>query len=92
MSTGVVFLQAQGLTLMIPPRPENSTDIQYHKMRTYQGFGAIGTLPRDGLSGAAIVEDETDNGGVAGFVQYGYIDCIFSRCLDELIDLSWSLV
>lgn len=93
MSTGVVFLQAQGLTLvMVPPRPENSPDTQFYMMRMYQGFGATGALPRDGVCGAAIVEDETDDGGVAGFVQYGYGDWIFSPCLDEIIDRSWSVV
>ena len=46
-------------------------------MRMYQGYGAIGAMSQDGLCGAAIVEDEAENGGVAGFVRYRNGDWIF---------------
>ena len=62
---------------MIPPCAGNSPDIQFYVMRMYQGYGAIGAMSQDGLCGAAIVEDEAENGGVAGFVRYRNGDWIF---------------
>ena len=92
MSTGVVFMQSQGLTLDFTSRPQNSTNIPYYKMRIYRALGSINAVPRAGVCGAAIVEDETDEGGVAGFFQNGDDDFSLSPCLDELIDCSWSVV
>ena len=42
MSTGIVFLQAQGLTLDIPSRPRSPqmTEITFSKTRIYRSFGA----------------------------------------------------
>ena len=92
MSTGVVFMQAQGLTLDIPPRPRDMNEIDFFKMRIYRGFGALGTVPREGICGAAFVEDDSEEGGVAGFFQNGNADYALSPCLDELIDQSWNIV
>lgn len=92
MSTGVVFMQAHGLTLDIPRRPQSITEIGFFKMRIYRGFGALGAVPREGVCGAAFVEDDSEEGGVAGFFQDGNADYALSPCLDELIDRSWSMV
>ena len=92
MSTGIVYMQAQGLALDIPPRPQFCTDITFAKMRIYRGFGAMAAVPRDGICGAALVEDDSEEGGVAGFFQNGNSYYALSPCLDELIDRSWGVV
>jgi hypothetical protein len=92
MSTGVMYMQAQGLALDIPPRPQPYTDITFAKMRIYRGFGVMTALPRDGICGAALVEDDSEEGGVAGFFQDGNSYYALSPCLDEFIDRSWAVV
>ncbi len=92
MSTRVVFMQAQGLTLDIPQRPQPTIDITFFKRRIYRAFETIGAAQREGVCGAALVEDDTEGGGAAGFFQNGNSDFALSPCLDELIDRSWSMV
>jgi hypothetical protein len=92
MSTGVVYMQAQGLTLDISPRPQGCTGISFAKLRIYRGFGAMSAVPRDGICGAALVEDGSEEGGVAGFFQNGNPHYALSPCLDEFIDCSWGVV
>ncbi|KAL8918001.1 MAG: hypothetical protein Q9172_005592 [Xanthocarpia lactea] len=94
MSSGMLWLQSQGVTLMFPPRPPNTTEIPFHKMMLYQQFGNTGggTMMREGIRGAAIVEDDTDDGGVAGFFSEASPNYAFSSCLDELIDRGWMVV
>ena len=47
---------------------------------------------REGICGAAIVEDDTDDGGVAGFCWEASPNYAFSPCLNELIDRGWMVV
>ena len=49
-------------------------------------------VPLEGICGTAIVEDNTEDGGVAGFVQHGNSDWVLAPCLGELIDRSWGVV
>ena len=92
MSTGLVFMQAHGLSMEIPPRPPNVEEIKFFKMTLCRGFGALGAVAREGICGAAFVEDDSEEGGVAGFFQNGNGDYAMSPCLDELIDRSWEVV
>ena len=92
MSTGAVFMQAQGITLDIPPRPPSMTAIRFSKWKIFRGFGALGAVPREGICGAAIVEDDTGDGGVAGFFVHGNADFAWPPVLDEFIDRSWNVV
>jgi hypothetical protein len=92
MSTGLVYMQAQGLSLDIPPRPQNGTNVTFVKLRIYRCFGAMAAVPRDGVCGAALVEDDSEEGGVAGFFQNGNSHYALSPCLDEFIDRSWGVV
>lgn len=92
MSTGMVSLRAIGITMEVPPRPARMTEIEWSDWNLFDGYGQINTVLRDGICGAAIVEDDTDNGGVAGFFQKGIGEWASSPCLDALIDRSWSVV
>jgi hypothetical protein len=92
MSTGAVFMQAQGITLDIPPRPSSMTAIRFLKLRTFRGFGALGSVPREGICGAPFIEDDSDEGGVAGFFVNGNAHFALTSCLDEFIDRSWGVV
>lgn len=92
MSTGCVFMQFQGTTLAIPRRPPNLTAIHFSTLRIFRGFGALESSPREGSCGSPIVEENSEDGGVAGFFQEGNDEFAFSPCLDELIDRSWSVV
>ena len=91
MSTGPVFMQAQGITLDIPPRPSSMTAIQFFKSKIFRGFGALGSVPRQDICGAPFVEDDSDEGGVAGFFVNGNADFALTPCLDEFIDRSWDV-
>jgi len=51
----------------------------------------MAAVPRDGICGAALVEDDSEEGGVAGFFQNGNSYYALSPCLDEFIDRSWAL-
>ena len=92
ISTGVVFLQAQGLTLACQRRSPGVTAIAFSEWIVYRGFGALGVVPLEGIRGAAIVEENTEDCGVAGFVQHGNADWVLAPCLGELIDGSWGVV
>ena len=92
MSTGIVFLMAEGIALDTPNRPAGMTEIRFSKWTVYRNFGAVQDVPREGVCGAAIVEDDTDEGGVAGFFQMGNANFGFAPVLDEFIDRSWSVV
>ena len=94
MSTGIVFFQSQGITLHIPPRPQNNPAItctqMYDQGIVWRNFGTVSAVPRVGVCGAAFVSE--DDGGVAGFFQLANDDFAFTPCLDDFIDRSWSLV
>ena len=92
MSSGMLWFQSQGVTMMFPPRLPNMTEIPFHKMVLYQQFGNGGVTMREGICGAAIVDDDTDDGGVAGFFWQASPNYAFSPCLDELIDRGWTVV
>lgn len=92
MSTGAVFMQVHGITLDIPPRPSSMTAIQFSKWKIFRGFGAFDSVPRQGICGAALVEDDSDEGGVAGFFVNGNAYYGLTPCLDEFIDRSWNVV
>lgn len=78
--------------MILPPRPPNMTEIPFHKMLLHQHFGNGGVTMREGICGAAIVEDDTDDGGVAGFCWEASPNYAFSPCLNELIDRGWMVV
>ena len=92
ITTGVVYLEVHGSTMACPRRPPDVTEIEFYDWKIYRGFGALGIVPREGICGAAIVEDDSEDGGVAGFVQHGDPEWISSPCLGELIDRSWDVV
>jgi hypothetical protein len=92
MSTGAVFMQAQGISLDIPSRPPFMTAIPFPKWEIFRGFGALGSVPRQGICGVALVEDDSDQGGVAGFIEYGNEYFALTPSLDEFIDRSWNVV
>jgi hypothetical protein len=92
MSTGAVFMQAQGISLEIPSRPPFMTAIPFPKWEIFRGFGALGSVPRQSICGAALVEDDSDQGGVAGFFEYGNEYFALTPSLDEFIDRSWNVV
>lgn len=92
MSTGCIFMQAQGLTLAVPQRPSNLTAIYFVTMRIFRSFGALGLTPQERICGSPLVEEDSEGGGVAGFFQEGNADFAFSPCIDELIDSSWRMV
>jgi hypothetical protein len=85
-------MQCHGLSMDIPPRPRPLTEITYVEMKIYRGFGAMTVVPREGICGAAIVEDDADEGEVAGFFQKGNSFYAISPCLDEFINRSWGVV
>lgn len=92
MSSGMVFFRALGITMELPPLPAQSTKIEWMDWKLFDGYGQIDTVLRDGICGAAIVEDDVDDGGVAGFFHRGNGMWALSPCLDVLIDRSWSVV
>ena len=92
MSSGMLWFQSQGVTMMFLPRPPNMTEISFRKMMLYQQFENGGVTVREGICGAATVEDDTDDGGVAGFFWEASPNYAFSPCLDELIDRGWTVV
>ncbi|KAL8941733.1 MAG: hypothetical protein Q9216_002061 [Gyalolechia sp. 2 TL-2023] len=92
ISTGMVFLRAAGITMELPPRPARTTEIEWTGWNLFDGFGQINTELRGGICGAAIVEEDVDDGGVAGFFCHGHGQWALSPCLDELIDGSWSVI
>ena len=92
MSTGAIFLQVQGISLYIPNRPADVSGIEHSSMKIYRIFGSNMALPQPGVCGAAIVEDDSDEGGVAGFFSEGNSDFALTPCLNELIDRGWALV
>lgn len=92
MSTGVVFMQAEGTTMEIPRRPPRMTKIKYVEWKIYRGFGNTEAVPREGMCGAAFVADNSNEGGVAGFFQLGDDSFAMTPVLDEMIACSWSVV
>ncbi|KAL2037318.1 hypothetical protein N7G274_010007 [Stereocaulon virgatum] len=92
MSSGMLWFQSQGVTMMFPRRPHNMTEISFHKMILYQQFGNGGMERNEGTCGAAIVEDDTDDGGVAGFFWEAYPHYAISPCLNGLIDRGWMVI
>lgn len=61
-------------------------------MKIYRSFGSNIAQSRSGICGAAIVEDDSDEGGVAGFSSEGNSDFPLTPCLNELIYRGWALV
>ncbi|KAL8859232.1 MAG: hypothetical protein Q9178_004170 [Gyalolechia marmorata] len=96
ISSGMLWLQSQGLTLIFPsPHPpnNNTTEIPFYTMMLYQQFGYnadVTMMREEGIRGAAIVDD--DDGEVAGFLAEVSEHYAFSPCLDELIDRGWMVV
>ena len=68
------------------------TKTSFPKVVLYQQFGNAGATMREGIRDAAVVEDDTDDGGVAGFFGEAFRNYAFSPCLDELIDRGWKVV
>lgn len=92
MSTGAVFLQVQGISLYVPNGPAGLSGIGHSRMKIYRIFGSNMAQPQPGICGAAIVEDDSDEGGIAGFFSEENSDFALTPCLNELIDRSWALV
>ncbi|KAL8871705.1 MAG: hypothetical protein Q9174_002524 [Haloplaca sp. 1 TL-2023] len=92
ISTGLVSLMARGTSMEIPPPPPGATEIRHMDYTLFDAFGQMGTASEEGVCGAAIVECNVPDGGVAGFFSHGNGDFALAPCLDELVDLSWSVV
>lgn len=96
MSTGLVFLFIQGVSSYEARRPTNPRpiEIEIAEWRTeniYHMIGPTGGTTKDGLCGAPIVQDDSVDGGVAGFFQLANNEICLSPVLDEIIDRGWSL-
>lgn len=61
-------------------------------MKIYRIFGSNMAQPQPEICGAAIVEDDSDEGEVAGFFSEGNSDFALTPCFNELIDRGWALV
>lgn len=96
MSTGLLFLFLRGISLYQAPRPSpNPNQIDFSKWTTEHVFrliGPAGGSAKDGICGAAIVEDDPEMGGVAGFFQLANDEICLSPVLDELMDEGWALL
>lgn len=92
MSTGAFFLHVQGISLYVLKRPANLSGIEHSRMKIYRILGSNMSHPQPGICGAAIVEDDSDEGGVARFFSEGNSDFALSPCLNELIDRDWAIV
>ena len=99
MSTGLVFLFLQGVSCYegARRRPTNKPieELEAAEWRTeniYHMIGPTGGITKDGLCGAPIVKDDSEDGGLAGFFQLPNTNEIcLSPVLDEIIDCGWSL-
>ena len=96
MSTGLLFLFLRGVSLYQARRPSpNPIQIDFCKWTTEHVFrliGPAGGSTKDGICGAAIVEDDPEMGGVAGFFQLANDEICLSPVLDEFIDRGWTLL
>lgn len=97
MYTRLLFLFLRGVSLYQARRPSpDRIQIEFCKWTTEHVFrliGPAGGSAQDGVCGAAIVEDDPEMGGVAGFFQLANNDEIcLSPVLDELIDRGWTLL
>lgn len=86
MLTELIFLHVQKISLYILKRPTNLSEIDFYKIKIYQIFGSNMAQPQSGICEAAIVEDDLDGKGVAGFVSERNLDFALTPCLDKLID------
>ena len=93
MSTGSFFMQAQGVTMEVLPRPPGYKAVPFRRYLIQKGFGVInGVGAQEGMRGAPMVSVDDDDGGIAGFFQFANDAYTFSACLDELVDQNWSVV
>ncbi len=96
MSTGLLFLFLRGVSLCQARRPSsNPIHIDFSNWSTEHVFrliGPAGGSAKDGIFGAAIVEDDPEMGGVAGFFQFTNDEICLSPVLNELIDGGWTLL
>lgn len=97
MSTGLLFLFLQGVSLYqacrpIYPRPIEIDYTGWLSESLFRMTGPTGGNTKNGVCGAPIVEDDPEMGGVAGFFQLANSDFCLSPVLDEIIDRKWSLL
>lgn len=71
ISTEVVFLHVQGISLYVPNTAADLSGIEHSRMTIYRIFGLNMAQPHPETCGAAIVKDDSDEGGVAGFFLEG---------------------
>lgn len=88
---GLFSYHVQGISLYLPNRPADNFGIGHSRMKIYRIFGADMAHPQPGTYGAAIVEDDSDEGGVARVFSEGNPDFALTPCLNELINRGWPL-
>ena len=92
MSTGLLALFCDGITLAHPVRPAGHPKIEVSKWKpeaVLQVFGASNVTMRDGLCGAPIVY--IGGGEVVGFFHLGNGMMAQSATLDDLVAEGWEL-
>lgn len=91
-----MFLFVQGVTSYEARRPTNPRpiEIEFAEWRTeniYHMIGPTRGTSKDGPCGAPIVQDDSVDGGVAGFFQLANNEICLLPVLDEIIDRGLSL-
>lgn len=86
MSAGAIFLHVQGISVYVPERPADLSGIEHASMKIYRIFGSNMAQPQPGICGAAIVEDDSNEGGVAGFFSERNSNFALSPCLNRRTD------
>lgn len=94
MSSGLIFLFLRGVSLRQARRPStNPIKIDLSKWTTEHVFrlmGPAGGSVKDGICGAAIVEDDPEMSDVVGFMGLANDEICVSPVLNELIDRGWT--
>ena len=95
MSTGVIFLIANGIRSTPPPNPPgHCEEIRFNRWKheiAFESIGPTGRTVKQSLCGAPIVHDD-EGGGVAGFFDLTNGKQTFFSILDDLINQGWAIV
>ncbi|KAL8774493.1 MAG: hypothetical protein Q9209_000866 [Squamulea sp. 1 TL-2023] len=83
-----IHLQEHGLTLDFSAYPLLETRPGFVKKLIYRIVGASDAIDRMSPYGAAVLQERSEAGVVAGFVEDWNHDYVFAPCLDEIIDSS----
>ncbi|KAL8782453.1 MAG: hypothetical protein Q9213_005383 [Squamulea squamosa] len=87
-----IHLQAHGLTLDFSTYSLTKTRPGFVKKLIYWIVGASDAFGTEIPYGAAIIQERSEAGCVAGFVEAWNNDYVFAPCLDDIIDSSWDVV